>query len=503
MRAARLALAGLLFIPSALAQTPCVDGQAGPYACNRVDLAARLPVSTFAVPGSPAPGGNSDIWGWTDTTTGREYALVGSDNGTSFVDVTEPAAPVFLGKLPTPPVGPGVDPVIWRDIKVDGDFAFIVSEARDHGMQVFDLRRLRNVASPPETFTADARYTGAGKSHNIVINEDAGIAYLVGANQGGYACNGGGLHMVDISTPTAPTFAGCYDDAGYTHDAECISYIGGDSDHQGKNICVGYNEDRVAIVDVTDPAAATMISEGFYPNPGYTHQGWFSADRNYLIIDDELDRSQSPTTRTIVMDVSDLDDPTFDFFHFGTTTARDHNLYTVGVLAYQSNYSAGLRILDTRNIANGSMQEIAFFDTYPADDDYNFDGQWSNYPYFGSGTVVANDSDNGLFVLRPDANLLVDSGATPAPSASALSLPRPNPTAGTSELTLSVESAQTVRAEVFDVSGRRVATLFDGAAAPGADVTLTVDGAGLPAGVYLVRVQGETFDAAQRLTITR
>src|SRR5690606_20218176 len=96
-----------------------------------------------------ASGGN-DIWGWTDPETEKEYALMGLNNGTAFVDVSDPVNPVYLGKLPT-----HTQSSLWRDIKVYADHAFVVSEASGHGMQVFDLTRLRGVTSP-QTFTVDA-----------------------------------------------------------------------------------------------------------------------------------------------------------------------------------------------------------------------------------------------------------------------------------------------------------------------------------------------------------
>ncbi len=98
MRLATLVLVGTLS-SSAFAQTPCVNGQAGEYACNRIDLAAHLPVSAFSFPQHPTFT-NNDIWGWTDPATGRDYAIVGSDSGTSFVEVTVPTAPVIVGSLP-------------------------------------------------------------------------------------------------------------------------------------------------------------------------------------------------------------------------------------------------------------------------------------------------------------------------------------------------------------------------------------------------------------------
>ena len=43
----------------------------------------------------------NDIWGWTDPTTQKEYALVGLSNGTSFVDISDAENPIYLGRLPT------------------------------------------------------------------------------------------------------------------------------------------------------------------------------------------------------------------------------------------------------------------------------------------------------------------------------------------------------------------------------------------------------------------
>ena len=58
---------------------------------------------------------------------------------------------------------------------VTGPNAFVVSDANPgHGLQVFDLTRLRTVTSP-ETFTEDGHYSGFGSSHTISINETTGF----------------------------------------------------------------------------------------------------------------------------------------------------------------------------------------------------------------------------------------------------------------------------------------------------------------------------------------
>ena len=379
------------------------DGQVGAFSCSNVDLVAFLPVASI---GGDRGVRLNDIWGWTDPETGKEYALVGRVDGTSFVDISDPANPVYVGDLPKTATSPGST---WRDIKVYQDHAFIVADgAGEHGMQVFDLTRLRDRENAPVTFTVDAHYTRIQSAHNIVINEDSGFAYTVG-NSGGSETCGGGLHMIDIHDPLNPTFAGCFSDpstgrqkTGYTHDAQCVMYRGPDEEYAGREICFGSNETALSIADVTDKQNPVALSMAEYPNVGYTHQAWLSEDQHYLYMDDELDELNGLVdhTRTLVWDVSDLDDPVLvkEFLN-PNTTSIDHNLYVKGDKVYQSNYTSGLRVLDIADPVE--PEEVGFFDTVPfGDESPRFDGSWSNYPYFESGVIIVTSGYEGLFLLR-------------------------------------------------------------------------------------------------------
>ena len=396
MRTLRTLLAaalGLAALPAVAQPVPCDDaGMAGEYACSNVTLLSHVDLVTMG-----AEAGN-DVWGWTDSHTGREYALMGLANGTAFVDVTDPVHPVYLGKLPTHTTA-----TVWRDIKVYADYAFVVSEADKHGMQVFDLARLRDVAPTqgPVTFEADAHYGRVGQSHNVAINEDTGFAYIVG-NREAEGCNGG-LHMVNIQDPLNPTFAGCFADDGYTHDVQCVVYDGPDAEHQGKEICFASNEDTVTIVDVTDKQSPVMLSQAIYPNHAYTHQGWLTEDHRTFIGNDELDEMRfGHNTRSLIFDVTDLDAPEFVGAYLSPSPAIDHNLYVRGDRVYEANYRSGLRILDATNVAEGELSEVGYFDTFPDNEDAQFGGAWSTYPFFASGTVLISDMQRGLFVVRPE-----------------------------------------------------------------------------------------------------
>lgn len=423
----------MLLLPVVVfAQTPCVNGFAGQFPCNGYDLISHIDLATMN-----ASYGN-DSWGWTDPMDGKEYAIMGLNNGTAFIDISDPVNPVYLGKLPTETTNS-----TWRDIKVYQNHAFIVSEAGGHGMQVFDLTRLRNVSNPPETFTNDGYYGGFGNAHNLAINEDTGYAYAIGTNT-----FSGGPHFVNIQNPTNPVAAGGFSTEGYTHDAQIVIYNGPDTDYVGKEIFFGSNEDTFVIVDVTDKSNPVTIANVVYTNVEYTHQGWLTDDQEHFLLGDELDEMAFGfNTKTIIFDVSDLDNPVVDFNYTGATPAIDHNGYVKGSTFYLANYTAGLRIIDITNIDNQNMVETGYFDTHPENDDVNFNGVWSNYPYFASGNIVVSDINRGFFLVR-DSNMGI--GEIEEPQTFALF---PNPSNG--EMNIVSKNQPITTIGIFNMLGQK------------------------------------------------
>lgn len=378
------------FSTFAFSQIPCEGGMAGSYPCDGYDLQ-----SSFTVGELGSTRGN-DSWGWTDPEDGKEYAIIGLRNGTAFIDISDPINPVFLGKLPT-----HTSESIWRDIKVYNNYAFVVSEANNHGMQVFDLTRLRDVANPPETFTEDAHYDAFGRSHNIAINKDTGYAYSLGDNT--YS---GGVHFIDISDPINPVAAGGYSADGYSHDAQIVTYQGPDSEYTGHEILFGSNEDEVVIVDITDKNNPQHISSISYPNADYTHQGWITEDHKYFFLGDEADEIDFGfNTKTVIFDFSDLDNPQHFFDYTGTTGATDHNGYVKGNKFYISNNAAGLRVVDIEDLENQNIFEEGYFDSYPENNSAGYTGAWNVYPFFESGNIVISDRENFFVVKSPELSV--------------------------------------------------------------------------------------------------
>ncbi|MBX2827969.1 MAG: choice-of-anchor B family protein [Flavobacteriaceae bacterium] len=462
---------GLLILATSLtfAQTPCTGGTAGTFPCDGYDLMSRI------TNGAMGASGANDSWGWTDPQDGKEYGIIGLTNGTGFVDISDPVNPIYLGKLPT-----HTDPSIWRDVKVYANHAFVVSEASGHGMQVFDLTRLRDVTSPPETFTEDAHVNFFGSAHNIAINEDTGYAYPIGTD-----LFGGGPLFYNIQDPTNPIFEGSYATDGYSHDAQIVTYNGPDTEHVGKEIFIGSNEDQLVIVDISDKSNPVQIGSTTYPNIGYTHQGWFTEDQSYFLLGDEADEFDFGfNTRTVVFDLSDLDNPFYDFAYTGDTAAVDHNGYVVGDKFYLANYSAGLRVLDISDIASGSITLDGYFDTFPSNSNANFSGTWNVYPFFASGNIVIS-GDAGFTVVREAGTL----GTEDLEQTKFAIFPNP----ANDSVTIASDSEGISHVEIFNVMGQKI---LDNALASNLSETINITS--LNTGIYIVKINDTT---TQRLVV--
>ncbi len=485
---------------------PCTNNSAQGYPCKDITLLSMISVSDLGATSL------NDVWGWVDAASSREFALAGTRSHVAFVEVTDPVNPVVVGTLPSH------DPIAkstWRDMKVYQDYMFVTVDGRGkNGLQVFDLRNLLSPPSIPHEFEQTAHYDGFDRAHNIVINESTGFAYATGTSNDGISACPPGLHMIDITDPENPAFAGCFTDTmtgragnGYTHDAQCVTYQGPDTDYAGKEICIGSNETAISIADVTEKSNPVKIVHADYPDVHYAHQGWLTYDHKYFLQNDELDErtllqpgERGTGTRTLVWDVTDLDDPVLHLEYWGTTQSSDHNLYVRGRYAFLSNYTTGLRIVDIFDI--NTPVEVAHFDTHEYGDGLEWDGAWSAYPYLPSGTILVNSDPTGLFMLKP-ANVAVQRvGDTPVPASFELSAAYPNPFNPVTSLTLNLPWAGPVDVRVHDVTGREVALLLSGVLAAGPHTVHFVSD-NHPSGTYLVKAKFADHVQTRSVTLVR
>ncbi|WP_412542948.1 choice-of-anchor B family protein [Longispora sp. K20-0274] len=472
---------------AAAAPVTCTGGTASGYACKNIDLMSNLPLSSIG--GGSGSGG----WGWTDPQTSREYAIAARSNGTAFVDVTDPVNPVYLGNLPS-----ATGTSSWRELNVAKDHVYVVSDNNgSHGLQVFDLTRLRGVTTP-QTFTADARDTSFTSAHTVTVNTDSGYLYVNGSN----TCSGG-PRMFSLANPKAPAFAGCLSADGYSHDSQAVIYHGPDSRYTGKEILLGSNEDTLTLFDVTNKSAPVQLSRKGYPGSGYTHQGALTADHRYFLLDDETDETRDAhNTYTYVWDLVDLTSPALLGHFTGPTKASDHNQFVRGNYSYQSNYRAGLRIIDLTNVANpAAMSEAAYFDVDPTGDAAGYSGTWTNYPHFPSGNVAVFSIERGLFMVKPNLTTPTNDFSVSVSPTSGSVNPGASTTATAATATTS-GSAQTVNLTASGAPAGVTVSFSPSSVTSGASSTMTVaTTASAAPGNYPITVTG-TGTATHSTTYT-
>jgi len=389
------------------AATACVDGFAGSFPCDGIDMLSRLPLSDF----SSRPSSANDIWGFVDQNDQREYALIGFNNGVAVVDVSDPQNPREVGTV-------SGSNARWRDIKVYQFFddtlgryrAYAYSTAdfpaRPQGLQVIDLTDL------PNSISLAGSYDGINRAHNVYManidyatgealsGSDAYI-YILGADT-----DGGRVQILDVDNPASPRLVtGGPSGATYTHDATNILITDSRVSQcpSGRNPCelfVGYDEDSLSIWDVSEKSNPIRLSDTTYSGARYTHSGWWSKDKQFLFIQDEGDESAGANTTLYTVNISDLRNPSIQRSWTGPTRAIDHNGFTLGDRYYMSNYRRGLTVLDVTD--PNRPRDDAFFDTFPspANNTASFDGAWGVYPYLPSGTLLVSDISNGLFLLK-------------------------------------------------------------------------------------------------------
>ncbi|PSN69760.1 hypothetical protein BS50DRAFT_488596 [Corynespora cassiicola Philippines] len=406
----------------------CKDGIAQPFRnlaharfrCNNVNLHHFLSHTDLG----SATGLGSSSWGWV-SDDGREFAIIAQGDGAAFAEITNAGKLRYLGRLPQTP---GVAPSRWREIRTLNNYIIVGSEEPGHGIQIFDLKKLLDIdyRNGPVTFDPatdltsywnDQTYLPLGRSHNVLSNPATNFAYVVGAQPRNASCYGG-LIFLDLSDPANPVDKGCAHDDGYVHDAQCLIYKGPSTKYLGREICYGYNEDTLTIYDVTDKEFPETISITSYEGATYAHQGWVLDPENqeFLILDDELDEveSRGPASDgrpvTYIWDIRDLENPKQTGYYKGPRVTIDHNQYVIGNYSYQSNYGAGISVLDISSIPSNptgsGVREVAWFDVYPEDDDVRgggvteFVGTWSSYADYPSGYILINTIERGAWVVK-------------------------------------------------------------------------------------------------------
>ncbi|MEZ5083650.1 MAG: choice-of-anchor B family protein [Bacteroidales bacterium] len=309
----------------------------------------------------------SDVWGYVDEN-GNEYALVGTYNGLSIVDVTDPANPVEVFFK----TGPNS---IWRDIKTWGDYAYVSNE-QDEGVLIVDLSPL------PGTITTTTNFTGDdypfSSIHNLYIDE-TGKLYIMGADNGQ-----GGAIICDLTAdPMNPVELGRFNEF-YLHDGMAR----GDT-LWGAGIYGGI----LAAIDVSDPANPDIMGTVSTPSQ-FCHNAWVSDDGTHVFTTDEV--SGGFIGAFNVEDLSNM----YETDRVQSNPGSDvipHNAHVLNDFIITSYYADGITVHDASNPSN--LIEVANYDTSPNYSGSGYNGSWGAYPFLPSGNILASDIENGLHIL--------------------------------------------------------------------------------------------------------
>lgn len=423
----------------------------GPAAASSIGLLGHLNPS----------GSNkyADVWGWVDSLTSKEYALLGNGAGLHIVDVTDPTLPVAVSVVTTAP---------QFDIKTWDHYVYTVDGLGGAGGD----GKVIDIANPVSPVVVGS-FPGA---HNVFI-DDQGYMYAALP----------GLRIYDLNNdPTAPALVW-----------ELAHEEGHDAAVFGDRLYFFFGTQATLIYDVTlrtSPFAVGAITDSTI---AFHHHGWESADGNYLFLADELAFHPSPDIT--VWDVTSLPSP-IKVGSIADSTATAHNCYVIDNYLYVSYYLAGFRVYDVTDPTQPVLVDT--YDTNVNSGEGIYEGSWGCYPFAPSGNIYVTDRPSGLFVFRFDSPASVI--LTPSPAIT-LHQNYPNPFNPVTTIAYHLLSAGDVHLAVYDVSGRLVQTLVDSRQASGDHVSRwdgnDGGGARVSSGVYFYRLRAAGMEQTRKMVL--
>ncbi|MBK8551008.1 MAG: choice-of-anchor B family protein [Ignavibacteria bacterium] len=224
----------------------------------------------------------SALWGYT-APNGREYAILGTQVGTSFIDITDSANIREVDSVKGLNSG-------WREMKTYSHYAYIVSEATNSGLQIVDLQYLPDSVRLVKTWS----YAGYTKTHSI--QQSGHYLYLNGGN----ATANGGVTVVDVQDPENPVKLGQWGTL-YVHDCRVLN-----DTIWASNIYTG----ETSIINATNKSTLEFVRtwRSFPTSEVSTHNSAFSPDRNYLYTTNEI---STPNGKLNVWNIEDINNITF------------------------------------------------------------------------------------------------------------------------------------------------------------------------------------------------
>ncbi len=400
--------------------------------------------------------GYSALWGYAGPN-GREYAILGCNTGTAFYDITD-TANIHEVDFVT-----GVTSN-WREMKVFSSYAYVVSEGTNSRLQIIALQYLPDSVSLVSTYS----YTGYSNTHSI--SQSGPYLYLNGGNNTVGGSEQGGITILDITNPQSPVKRGQWSDL-YVHDCRILN-----DTIYAANIFDG----PISVINAANKDNLVNINSWLNnPNP-FPHNCAIANDRRFIYTTDE---TSSPNGKLKVWNKSNLNNVILvtSWQPTGITTAIVHNVEIYNNLAVVAHYTAGVRILNITDPT--SPQEIAWYDTFPTNNNAQFSGCWGVFMFPSSGKIIASNIGEGLFVIKIGNPVTGITGNQNIPSKFSLNQNYPNPFNPSTTIEYNIPKSSYVTLKVYDVLGRQVALLADEFKIAGS-YKMNFDASRLSSGVY-------------------
>ena len=215
----------------------------------------------------------NEVWGMVYNE--REFAVIGSTDGTHIFDITDVSNVNEVAYIPGAAQGASI---VHRDYHDFNGYLYIVCDEGQSTLQIVDVSDLPN--SHSIVYDSNDLFL---RAHNIFIDTLTSHLYVCSEKKLGIN-NFNALHIYDLSTnPELPTHWYTYNDVGHVHDA----FVKNDTAF----LNCGNQGFKIVDFSMVSPMLAVMHNElaslTSYPDAGYNHSGWLTEDGNYYVMADE------------------------------------------------------------------------------------------------------------------------------------------------------------------------------------------------------------------------
>lgn len=325
----------------------------------------------------------NDVWGYT-APDGREYAIVGGQEGILVVNATDPLAAYEVAWFP------GVN-CIWRDIKSWQQYVYVVNDCVS-GVVVIDMSDPEAPAIVNEFALSYLQHV-----HNVQIDTQTGKLYACGSAQGMVIYD---LAADPVNPPKVTQWKGQGLSLvnGYVHDVHVKDGVA----HAGL-----IYDGLYVLLDVDSLPAISVIGHKS-SGADFTHSTWVSDDGQVAVVADETTGERN----LALFDISTPSDPVLVSSLAQGGLTLPHNPYIRGSKVHVAYYELGYLAFDISDPLDPQL--IGRYDTTPIAPPQLLDGAWGCYPFAPSGFVYLSDIKTGFYLLKLNTPCPTDGSGRPS-----------------------------------------------------------------------------------------